>query len=391
MVCLILCFWVSAGQIGQKNVTLTEAIAGEVKRTAYMGVVKSYMPGFYYETAERNKEQTALEFVVDKALELLPVYGYMQTRKEYETPVESELSYEAILKREALDENYVDEETGEVILAAVYENEEEILSEAETENARARKTEEPTEQADEREAETVQETEAAQAAGEEPEEKAEQEAETFSASDNMIGNFQIQTEPVVNYPREKLNDFDYLIQNFYTVDRSTTINSSQLVAEQLLAEDMSLKTTPDQPQILIYHTHSQEMYIDSTPGDVMTGVVGCGEYLKEILTEKYGYNVIHHMGQYDVENRDYAYSNAAPALEQLLAENPSIEVVIDLHRDAVPEDVHMVRTVQGIDMAPIMFFNGLSRLADKGDIAYLNNPYIMDNLAISFQMKLAAC
>ncbi len=128
MVCLILCFWVSAGQIGQKNVTLTEAIAGEVKRTAYMGVVKSYMPGFYYETAERNKEQTALEFVVDKALELLPVYGYMQTRKEYETPVESELSYEAILKREALDENYVDEETGEVILAAVYENEEEILS-----------------------------------------------------------------------------------------------------------------------------------------------------------------------------------------------------------------------------------------------------------------------
>lgn len=396
MTCLLLCFLISAGQIGQKNVTLTEAIAGEVKRTAYLGVVKSYMPGFYYETTERNKEQTALEFVVDKALELLPVYGYMQTRREYETPAESELSYEAILKREALDENYVDEETGEVILAAMYENEEEILSEAETENARARKAEEPTEQADEGDIETVQETEtiqetgAEQETGEEAEEEAEQEADTFSVADNMIGNFQIQTEPVVNYPREKLNDFDYLIQNFYTVDRSTTINSSQLVAEQLLAADMSLKTAPDQPQILIYHTHSQEMYIDSTPGDVMTGVVGCGEYLKEILTEKYGYNVIHHMGQYDVENRDYAYSNAAPAIEQLLAENPSIEVVIDLHRDAVPEDVHMVRTVQGIDMAPIMFFNGLSRLADKGDIAYLNNPYIMDNLAISFQMKLAA-
>ncbi len=393
-VCLILCFWVSAGQIGQKNVTLTEAIAGEVKRTAYLGVVKSYIPGFYYETAERNKEQTALEFVVDKTLELLPVYGYMQTRRDYETPAESELSYEAILKREALDENYVDEETGEVILAALYENEEEILSEAETENARARKEagqEEDGETAETHETEAAQETETVQEVGEEPGETAKQEADTFSVADNRIGNFQVQTEPIVNYPREKLNDYDYLIQNFYTVDRSTTINSSQLVAEQLLAADMSLKTTPDQPQILIYHTHSQEMYIDSTPGDVMTGVVGCGEYLKEILSEKYGYNVIHHMGQYDVENRDYAYSNAAPALEQLLAENPSIEVVIDLHRDAVPEDVHMVRNVQGIDMAPIMFFNGLSRLAGKGDIAYLNNPYIMDNLAISFQMKLAAC
>lgn len=386
--CLVLCFGISAGQIGQKNVTLTEAIAGEAKRTAYLSVVKGYMPGFYYGMAESSKGQTALELVAEKLLDVLPVYGYMQTRKEYETPVESELSYEAILKREALDENYIDEETGEVILAAAYENEEKILSEAETENARARKQEEQEEPETEAEAETEAEQKDDKEA--EGQEAQEQETDTLALADGMIGNFQIQTAPVVSYPREKLNDFDYLIQNFYTVDRSTTINSSQLVAGELLAKDMHLQTTPDQPQILIYHTHSQELYADSTPGDVMTGVVGCGEYLKEILTEKYGYNVIHHMGQYDVENRDYAYSNAAPALEQLLAENPSIEVVIDLHRDAVPEDVHMVRTVQGVDMAPVMFFNGLSRLADKGDIAYLNNPYIMDNLAFSLQMKLAA-
>lgn len=383
----MLCFGISAGQIGQKNVTLTEAIAGEAKRSAYLGVVKGYMPGFYYGMAESSKEQTALELVAEKVLDILPVYGYMQTQKEYETPVESELSYEAILKREALDENYIDEETGEVVLAAAYENEEKILSEAETENARAREQEEKS-AGQESEAET--ETEPKEVKEDAGQEEQEQETGTPAMADGMIGNFQVQTEPVVSYPREKLNDFDYLIQNFYTVDRSTTINSSQLVAGDLLAKDLRLSTSADQPQILIYHTHSQEMYADSTPGDVMTGVVGCGEYLKEILTEKYGYNVIHHMGQYDVENRDYAYSNAAPALEQLLAENPSIEVIIDLHRDAVPEDVHMVRTVQGVDMAPVMFFNGLSRLADKGDIAYLNNPYIMDNLAFSLQMKLAA-
>ena len=41
-------------------------------------------------------------------------------------------------------------------------------------------------------------------------------------------------------------------------------------------------------------------------------------------------------------------------------------------------------------MAKIMFFNGLSRTTAAGDIAYLKNPYISDNLAFSFQMQLAA-
>ena len=37
-----------------------------------------------------------------------------------------------------------------------------------------------------------------------------------------------------------------------------------------------------------------------------------------------------------------------------------------------------------------MFFNGLSRTTALGDIDYLPNPYIQDNLAFSFQMQLTA-
>ena len=37
-----------------------------------------------------------------------------------------------------------------------------------------------------------------------------------------------------------------------------------------------------------------------------------------------------------------------------------------------------------------MFFNGLSRTTALGDISYLKNPYIQDNLAFSFQMQLKA-
>ena len=37
-----------------------------------------------------------------------------------------------------------------------------------------------------------------------------------------------------------------------------------------------------------------------------------------------------------------------------------------------------------------MYFNGLSRTRTNGDISYLYNPYIQDNLAFSLQMELAS-
>ena len=194
----------------------------------------------------------------------------------------------------------------------------------------------------------------------------------------------------VTFAREKLNDFDYLIQNFYQVDNTTTIGSAQLNADALLGKDVRLSHDASTPQILIYHTHSQEGYADSVPGDASMSVVGVGDYLTELLTQKYGFSVIHHTGQYDVGDRDHAYAKAGPALEQILAENKSIEVVIDLHRDGVGNNTRLVTEQNGVPMAQIMFFNGLSRTTKTGDIEYLYNPYIADNLAISFQMQLKA-
>ena len=119
-------------------------------------------------------------------------------------------------------------------------------------------------------------------------------------------------------------------------------------------------------------------------------VVGLGEYLAQILEQTYGYRVLHHQGKYDVPDRDNAYSRAAPALEQILKEHPGIQVVIDLHRDGVAENTRLVEKVNGKDTATIMFFNGLSHTTAQGDISYLYNPNLEDNLAFSFQMQLAA-
>lgn len=73
-------------------------------------------------------------------------------------------------------------------------------------------------------------------------------------------------------------------------------------------------------------------------------------------------------GQID---RSAAYDYARPYIEQILEENPSIEVVIDLHRDGVPEDRHLVTETNGKPTAQIMFYNGLSYTADGGQIDYL--------------------
>ena len=64
-------------------------------------------------------------------------------------------------------------------------------------------------------------------------------------------------------------------------------------------------------------------------------------------------------------------------------------MAIDLHRDGVAEGTHLVTEVNGKPTAKIMYFNGLSRSRTNGDIDYLYNPYIQDNLA--FFSSDAAC
>ena len=191
------------------------------------------------------------------------------------------------------------------------------------------------------------------------------------------------------YQWEYYEKYDELMKEFYAVDASTAIDESQLNLEALLGRDLSVEKRRDgDPQILIYHTHSQEGFADSAPGDPSATVMGVGEVLTRILRDQYGYNVLHHLGQYDVEDRDYAYNNSLPALEALLEEYPGIEVIIALHRDEVADDRRLVTEIDGRPTAMFMFFNGLSRTRKHGDIDYLPNENLADNLAFSFQMQV---
>ncbi len=332
--------------------SLFEIVLRQAKSEAYTKMLALAAPSLFYQ----EQKEDNLSFLMNWMFHIVPVYGYAADTKEYTTLSESEISYETIIAREAADENYVDETTGELVVS------------------------------DEKKEQQI--TEPLEPEVEEPvvEEVVQPKPET---PPSQPASFVPNQTPVVTFSPEKLNDFDYLIQNFYVVDRTTTINSSQLNAADLLSRNMNLSHGPESPQILIYHTHSQERFADSVPGDSSGSIVGVGEYLTQLLTG-YGFHVLHHTGEYDVETRDDAYSKAGPAIEQILKENPSIEIVIDLHRDGVAEGTHLLTEVQGKQMASIMFFNGLSRTTSNGDISYLPNPYIQDNLAFSLQMQIAA-
>lgn len=188
----------------------------------------------------------------------------------------------------------------------------------------------------------------------------------------------------------EMQNYENLVQSFYTIDANTMAGSDQLNVDKLLGYDVGISKDGKGPQILIYHTHSQEAFADSVAGDVSTTIVGVGDRLTKILTDTYGYQVLHHTGQYDVDSRDDAYSVSLPAIEQLLKENPTIQVVIDLHRDQMPEETRLVMDLDGRPTARFMFFNGLSRTRKTGNISYLYNENQEENLAFSFQMQLKA-
>ncbi len=190
----------------------------------------------------------------------------------------------------------------------------------------------------------------------------------------------------------KLQDYDFLMSRFYSVHASTTAPRELMKAEEFLGTDLSLDQNPSVPQILVYHTHSQETYADYGPEHPDATVVGVGNHLTELLEEK-GWNVFHDTSTYDIQggslDRSRAYTYALDGITKILKSYPSIEVVLDVHRDGVGKNTRLVTELGGRQVANIMFFQGMCR-TPEGTISYLPNPYLKGNLAFSFQMQYAA-
>ncbi len=131
-------------------------------------------------------------------------------------------------------------------------------------------------------------------------------------------------------------------ENFYV--KNTTGQDLNLNSYLAKTPAVNIKSTSD-PQVLIMHTHTSEAYMNSDEGffyesfyprslDDSKNVTQVGKAITETLT-KNGINTIHCTTYHDNPTYNGSYSRAAKTIQQNLEQYPSIQVVIDIHRDSM--------------------------------------------------------
>lgn len=148
----------------------------------------------------------------------------------------------------------------------------------------------------------------------------------------------------------------------------------------------------DAPTVLILHTHGSESYtkqptetyIEESPYqtyDARYNMISLGQELAHIL-EAGGIRVIHDQMLHDHPSYSDAYDHARQSIASYLAAYPSIQMVIDLHRDALDfaQDPQLSTSAQvnGQESAQIMLVAGTD--------VNLDYPDWQDNLSLGVKL-----
>lgn len=150
----------------------------------------------------------------------------------------------------------------------------------------------------------------------------------------------------------------------------------------------------DEVTVLVYHTHATEgfspagsTYYDpagelARTTDPSESVIAVGEALCRVLEEK-GIHAIHDTTLHDLESYRDSYSRAAETIQKYLRQYPSIQLVIDVHRDAIVTSAgYVARPVALIDgetVAQVMCVVG-SDAAGTANAGWRNNLDLAVNL-----------
>ena len=150
-------------------------------------------------------------------------------------------------------------------------------------------------------------------------------------------------------------------------------------AAALLTAPLELELTGEGPKVLILHTHTTESYEQTgsryeetspyrtlDPGHNM---IALGKILAENL-ESSGIGVIHDTDFHDYPSYNGSYSHAAASIRDYLERYPTIELILDLHRDAADTPTGQLATrcrIDGEEAAQLMFVLGTdTRLKHPG-------------------------
>ncbi len=154
----------------------------------------------------------------------------------------------------------------------------------------------------------------------------------------------------------------YTGEQYFTLDGGAQVrnltwhSNAELLEESRLGKAFSVEVGSDEPQVLIYHTHTTEsfeltdkdwydsrFYGKTTEPDKNITAVG-DEICREL--EAAGITVIHDTLVHDYPSYDAAYDSSRETVTQLLAQYPSIKAAIDIHRDGI-------ETADGVRIAPV--------------------------------------
>lgn len=149
--------------------------------------------------------------------------------------------------------------------------------------------------------------------------------------------------------------------------------------EKWLTQSLDMDLTGPGPKVLILHTHTTESftqtadrYTETSPYRTLDpghNMIALGELLADILQEA-GIGVIHDTAFHDYPSYNGSYSHAAASTRDYLQQYPSIELVLDLHRDAADTASGQLVTrcsIGGETAAQLMFVVGTDTRLDHPD------------------------
>ena len=163
--------------------------------------------------------------------------------------------------------------------------------------------------------------------------------------------------------------------------------------EALCAENLAFSIDNDGPQVLIMHTHTTECYSgDEMPGeterttDKEKSVAAIGDVIAETL-ERYGILVYHDTTFHDYPSYQGSYTRSMATVSDIMEKNPSIKIVLDVHRDAfVYTDGTRLRVTNenaDVPTAQVMLVSGTDSMG-------LYNPDWRENLKFAAKIQNAA-
>lgn len=131
-------------------------------------------------------------------------------------------------------------------------------------------------------------------------------------------------------------------ENFYV---KNTTGQNINIGEELGKKPEINITKTNEPQVLIFHTHTSESYMKRDEGffydsfyprslNNEKNVTRVGQAITDKLIEN-GINTVHDVTYHDSPTYNGSYSRAAQTIKKNLEKYPSIQVVIDIHRDSL--------------------------------------------------------